>query len=286
MGLKSKLSKMKSFLFDEVDDEKEIKKSSKIKPEKIETKKKEHNDYKTEKEDIIEELFLDDPVKEENTNVEVQSRSQKQKFNFQEFDDDDFMVAKKKPEPLIKKEPKKEKPKEPKRVLYQGSKIKNDNKKFTPSPIISPIYGLLDNEGNMVKKTKEQEKNNDMTFDLVRKKAYGIEDEEDINSEDLKKKTIEEAEKEMNENLSREKKKKEEPVSYDPEEDDDMILPNINFKEIDVDKKISKKKNTIDTKKTNVKAVSVDDEDDDDDTKEQDLFNLIDTMYQKEGDDK
>ena len=278
MGLKSKINKMKSFLFDEVDDEKETKKSIKNKLEKKEPKRIIENDYKEKKEDVIEELFLDEPVKEEKKE-EVYSRSERPKFNFQEFDDDDFMVTKKKPEP--------------KRALYQGSKIKNENKKFTPSPIISPIYGLLDDEGNMVKEKKTKDKKEDVTFDSIRKKAYGvIDDELEDTLDDLKTKTIEQAEKEMKEKLSRQKKKIEEKklqkieVSDEEDDDDDMILPNINFKEIDVDKKISKKKNTIDTKKTNVKAVSVDDEDDDDDTKEQDLFNLIDTMYQKEGDDK
>ena len=57
-----------------------------------------------------------------------------------------------------------------------------------------------------------------------------------------------------------------------------MILPNVNFKEIDVD--VEKEKTSLSRK--NIKE----DDDDDDDTKEQDLFNLIDTMYQnKEGEE-
>ena len=60
-----------------------------------------------------------------------------------------------------------------------------------------------------------------------------------------------------------------------------MILPNVNFKEIDVDEERNKSKKTVNKKK----EVSKVEDDDDDDTKEQDLFNLIDTMYSKEGEE-
>ena len=229
---------------------------------------------------------------------EVHSRSERTdvKFNFQEFDDEDFMVSSKRPEPIIpvKKE-------EPKRVLYQGSKRKEETKKFKPSPIISPIYGLLDEEGNHVKEDesktdKAPSYNDEVSFDEVRKKAYGALDEEIENTmKRLSKKTIEEAEKDMEkeDELSREKKntrvKEEKPVvaSFDDDDDDDdMILPNVNFKEIDVDKEKDKPKHKKNDKKHEEKNItSQDDEDDDDDTKEQDLFNLIDTMYQNKGDE-
>ena len=197
-------------------------------------------------------------------------------FKFPEFDDDDFMINRNesKPEPIIKEKPKPV-------PLYQGSKRKEETKRFRPSPIISPIYGLLDNEGNSIKKDSELNssfKNNDeVTYDDVRKKAYGIVDEELSNTlEKLSSKTIEEAEKEMKErekSLSREKIKSKKEAEDD---EDDMILPNVDFKEIDIDKEVSVKK----TKK------EVEDDDEDEETKEQDLFKLIDTMYDKEGKDE
>lgn len=300
MGLMSKLNKMKSFLFDEEDEDKEVQKKPSKKPAKSEEKilpKKEP--VKIEEDDKIEELYFEDEKENEilNNTSEIKSRTLKteEKFKFPEFDDDDFMVASKKPEPIIpiKKE-------EPRRVLYQGSKRKEETKKFKPSPIISPIYGLLDNQGNMVKEEKKVDKtplyNEEKTFDEVRKKAYGKLDEELENTmKRLSKKTIEEAEQDMmDEKLSRQKKHnvQEEKVSLvatsdetEDDEEDDMILPNVNFKEIDVDKekqKASKKQ----VKKSVKEKIAVEDEDDDDDTKEQDLFNLIDTMYQnKEEDD-
>lgn len=291
MGLKNKLSKIKSFFIDEVEEETEVRP-----PIKKVAKKETKNDYdktmqfEPKKVDKMDDLFFED-VSDVDVSDEIKPRSEKKEkeFSFPEFDDDDFAVSSKKPEPIIQPVRK-----EPKPVpLYQGSKRKEETKKFKPSPIISPIYGLLDEEGNTVKEEKETSLgyNDEVTFDEVRKKAYGkLDDELEDTIKRLSSKTIEEAEKEAEEKeLSRtktkEKKLKEEvkiiSEVQEEDDDDDMILPNVNFKEIDVDKetKKSRKKNVVD------KVDNKDEEDDDDDTKEQDLFNLIDTMYQEEGDE-
>lgn len=274
---------MKSFLFDEEDDEKEVSSHS---FKKTNNKKEKHEEELSNTQEI-EELYFEDvsDKKIEQTNL-IKSRTSKieSEFKFPEFDDDDFMVSKPVKEPVItvKKE-------EPKPILYQGSKRKEETKKFKPSPIISPIYGLLDKDGNKVKgETKKQEKDkysDEVSFDVVRKKAYGIIDNElEDTMKRLNKKTIEEAEKDMEEeekNLSRVSEKTKEIIeekpsiipSYD-EEYDDMLLPNVNFKEIDVDKER--------TKNMTEESKKVIDDDDEEDTKEQDLFNLIDSMYQKE----
>lgn len=294
MGLMNKLNKMKSFLFDEEEEEKEIKKTS-AKKEKIEDKKERIMEDSYEVQDKEEDFIFEDVSEEPVMSTpEVHSRVEKteQKFNFPEFDDDDFMVASKKPEPIIPTMQE-----EPKRILYQGSKRKEETKKFKPSPIISPIYGLLDSEGNSKKDDtyldKSSSYNDEVTFDEVRKKAYGsIDDEIEDTMKRLSTKTIEEAEKEMEnaeKELSREKKKSSKvkesaPIVVDmkneeDDDDDDMILPNVNFKEIDVD--VEKEKTSL-----SKKSIKEEDDDDDDDTKEQDLFNLIDTMYQnKEGEE-
>lgn len=282
MGLKSKLNKMKNFLFDEEEEEVQapVKRVSKKVPKREEEPRKTLEDS-FEKTKEIDSLYLED-VSEAEPKVmpEIKSRVQKEpEFNFPEFNDEDFMVASNKPEPIIKPVAP-----EPKTLLYQGSKRKEETKKFKPSPIISPIYGLLDNEGKKVKKSDSKKdvsvKNNDeMTFDEIRKKAYGNLDLEIENTlKRLSTKTIEEVEREMkktDKELSRTKEKIGKSVKENKivriinEDDDDMILPNINFKEIDVDKERGKKL----TKRVNL------DDDDDDDTKEQDLFNLIDSMY-------
>ncbi len=299
MGLMSKLNKMKSFLFDEEDDEKEIKKPSK-KSLRLDKKEEIVKEPVKENKENIEELYFEDVSEDKNVpEVEIHSRSEKKEtaFNFPEFDDEDFMVASNKPEPII--QPSVREDTTP-RILYQGSKRKEETKKFKPSPIISPIYGLLDNEGNSLKDDSSKEKSNsyndEVSFDEVRKKAYGaMDDEIESTMKRLSKKTIEEAEKEMEKKektLSRENKKaskvkEEKPLvaeieKEDDDDDDDMILPNVNFKEIDVDKeKIKSSKNDL-----SKKVKTTDDDDDDDDTKEQDLFNLIDTMYQNKEDEE
>lgn len=299
MGLRSKLNKMKSFLFDEEDDDREVKKTPKIsikKDIKKEKVKEEQDDFSKTQE--IEELYFED-VSENNVEKtsEIKSRSTKieSEFKFPEFNDDDFMVTRSKPEPIIKPVREEIKP-----VLYQGSKRKEETKKFKPSPIISPIYGLLDKDGNTIQNDSKSHDGSghkeEVSLDVVRKKAYGALDEELENTmKRLSKKTIEEAEKDMEieeKELSRTKQKAKKVEEAKPvvitkddltsdDDDDDMILPNINFKEIDVDKE--RLKNNSKKKETEEKIEKQIDDDDDDDTKEQDLFNLIDSMYQKEG---
>ena len=275
MGLKSKFSKMKSFLFDE-EEEKEVKVKSR--PEKN-IKKERKEDFHTKKIDEVKDFYFEDLSDDYSKNEQIKSRSEikEKEFSFPDFED--FMVATKKPEPIIKEEKKKES----RTVLYQGSKRKEESKKFKPTPIISPIYGLLDDEGNTISDSKKEIISNDeVSLDDIRKKAYGSFDRNlDDTIKNLSSKTIEEAEKEMEEKeLSREKAKKEKKKIVEEEaeeDDDDMILPNVSFKEIDVDKRV--------TKEEKKEKKVVDDDDDDDDTKEQDLFNLIDTMYQKQEDD-
>lgn len=288
MGLKNKLNKMKSFLFDEEDDDykRPSKKSSKVIKEETE-------EFSNTME--IEELYFEDEPAAIKHEEPIKTRLEKNEpeFKFPEFDDDDFVMVKK-PEvlsPVIKEEVKP--------VLYQGSKRKEETKRFKPSPIISPIYGLLDNEGNTVKKDEKSKDSkfikDEVSLEDVRKKAYGNSSHGNLENTltRLSKKTIEEAEKDMEEEekeLRRTKKEvfdlEEDPivVAKEEEENDDMLLPNVNFKEIDVDVEKGKKNSSV---KEEIPLEKYDaEDDDDDDTKEQDLFNLIDSMYQKEGNDE
>lgn len=286
MGLKSKFSKMKSFLFDEEDDDKEVKKAKKS-PFKSDKKLVNNIEEDFSRTTEIEELSFDDVGSSFEESTDIRSRVEKvePEFKFPEFDDDDFMVERPRKEeikPIVKEEPKV--------LLYQGSKRKEEIKKFKPTPMISPVFGLLDKDGNTVpKETKKSEYSikDEVSFDDVRKKAYGSFDEELENTmKRLSKKTIEEAEKDMEEEEKFEKERKKEVLVHEVEkkavidEDDDMVLPNINFKEIDVDmerKKAELKKEEKDILRTEVHNK----EDDDEDTKEQDLFNLLDSIYQK-----
>lgn len=287
MGLKNKFNKMKSFLFDD-EEEKEVPKVSKKVKEKKEIINEELPvsntiDFAEDYSPSIKSNDLDFEDVSDNyapSMPEVKSRSERiekteKDFQFPQFNDEDFYVVPKKEEikPIVKKE-------EPKVALYQGSKRKEEIKKFKPSPFISPVYGLLDNEGNTVKKETSLDSGIDrdeISIDAIRKKAYGsYENDIDDAIENLNSKTLEEAEKEFEtkrKEVSKEKEKnvhivkeiKKESIESNEEDDDDMILPNVNLKEINL----------------NSTSSSLAEDDDDDDTKEQDLFNLIDTMYSK-----
>lgn len=287
MGLKSKLSKMKSFLFDEEEDDKEVKKVKKN-PFKVDKKISNSIEDDFSRTTEIEELSFDDvDTTSFDDAKDIKSRVEKveTEFKFPEFDDDDFMMERPRKEevmPIVKEEPKV--------LLYQGSKRKEEVKKFRPTPMISPVFGLLDEDGNTVpKETKKSEYStkDEVSFDDVRKKAYGSFDEELENTmKRLSKKTIEEAEKDMEEEEKLERESKKEISAHEIKEkaeiddDDDMILPNINFKEIDVD--IERKKTTVKKEEKEIPRVEMESkEDDDEDTKEQDLFNLLDSIYQK-----
>ena len=289
MGLKSKLSKMKNFLFDEEEIEKPEKKKIKKKVEEetdfvIEKPKEKIDRYEDD------DFFFDDVSDNEvEKTIEVKSRMTKEnenEFKFPEFNDDDFMTP-------VREEPRFEpvKKAEVKPILYQGSKRREETKKFKPSPIISPIYGLLDNNGNSLKSDENKKEDlpvksrDEKNYDIIRKKAYGALDNEFENTiSRLSKKTIEEAVSDMEEEeknnqevyfetrTEKDDEKLSKKTIVTDTEEDDMVLPSVNFKEIDIDENCNKKE---------VKEVSLEDEDDED-TKEQDLFNLIDTIYSGE----
>lgn len=97
------------------------------------------------------------------------------------FDVEDFIEEEKVEE--VYEEPKKEE-----KILYGGYEVKNHDKieekdKFRPSPIISPVYGIIHNEPPKEERTNYEKKSLDrlfvdekkpqLDFDTVRQKAYG-----------------------------------------------------------------------------------------------------------------
>ena len=162
MGL---LDKVKNMFIEEVEEEEPIKKE--VIQVKIPSPKIEKVEEVVEKEETIE------PKKEE-------------KFVFPVyFDDKDF-------EKIEKVEPKEEKVVPikpivtPKREAYGVKKEEKAEKKiFKPTPIISPVYGVLDKNyhkddisSKKKPKTIEYRDNNIVDIDDVRRKAYGtLEDE-------------------------------------------------------------------------------------------------------------
>lgn len=108
------------------------------------------------------------------------------------FDDKDFDdLEKPKPKEIKKEEIKREELKPLKSEPYKGAKVNvppEPKKIFTPSPIISPVYGILDKnyrKDDIVTKTETARhtsiyKKEHLTIDDIRNKAYGtLEDEID-----------------------------------------------------------------------------------------------------------
>ena len=207
-------------------------------------------------------------------------------FNFPAFDEDEFENTLPKPKPKVVREYPEERKKRPEiikhdyRIFEKERDVRNnDRKKFKPSPIISPVYGILDKDyhpDDIMPKVKEDaiKRPSRLDVDVVRKKAFGSL-EEDI------KDTIDQPEEiELKKPYELEipeikEKTLEELLEDSAEEtiivDEDLELEN-NIKEIEdeLDKIDEEDDLILDDK---IKEPS------DDDTLEQDLFELIDSMY-------
>lgn len=222
------------------------------------------------------------------------------------------------------------------RVNLSSTSISSDKKPFTPSPVISPVYGILDKnykKTDIVDKkdadftrseklsrvdTKEYGNNLDANLDMVRKKAYGLDEiieEKELKDDDLFKEITVDTDLSVPESNDvkleipelDEEVEIEDNVFEEENENDltDLILEDV--KEVqpqrevkenrparvaaaleDLEKTstlqilddIEKELNAIKPiSKTNV--VEEVEEDEDEDTLENDLFNLIDSMYEE-----
>lgn len=129
----------------------------------IDTAEKETWEQKDEKKEVISTR-----VKEKE---DIAPSKKDDKFTFPVFfDDKDFDVIEKKEEP---KPEKKAKP-------YQGSAIeipRESKKIFKPTPVISPVYGVLDKnykkEDIVSKEDYSSSSDKGISIDDIRKKAYG-----------------------------------------------------------------------------------------------------------------
>ncbi len=181
---------------------------------------------------------------------------EEEKFTFPVFfDDDDFDTLDKKVE---KKEERKVEP-------YGGKKkeIKKEDtsKKFKPTPIISPIYGVLDKNykkediTNKINKTSSSRSHKEMTIDDLRKKAYGtLEDDLEsglLNDTAYDKPAVFREETDMFDDLSM--------------FEDDFLTPPYETRSANTEENMVKQE-----LEKNV-----------DEKAETDLFNLIDSMYEK-----
>ena len=258
-------SKLKNIFYDEeyIDEpEAEIKKVDKVVKKEVEEAKPRVEEIKITREE----------PKSSNDFSERELFRSERTFNFTEFDDDEELPPRRNvlsPEPKVAK-----------RVEVQKPAIPEQPKIFKPSPIISPIYGILDKDykkdevvSKPVREEKPVIKDSATTYDTVRRKAYGtLEDELEDTLNSMNKLTPEAISNEVN-----------------------KIDESVN----ELDKTTNKIEDLISKIESTTSDVSVgeledkmelehfDDEDDEpvsdktmtNSTLEHDLFNLIDSMY-------
>ena len=277
------LNKLKNIFYDEeyVDEpEAEIKKVDKVvKKEKEVEEKPKVEEIKITREEPkreVEEVkrVVEEPKRDNNFSERELFRSERT-FNFTEFDDEEVDLPPRRsvlnPEPKVTK-----------RQEVQKPAIPEQPKIFKPSPVISPIYGILDKDykrEEVVTKTIKKEepviKDSASTYDTVRRKAYGtLEDELEDTLNSMNKLTPEVISSEINKidesvnELDKKTSKIEDIISKIEsttsevsvgELEDKMELEN--FEDTD-------EENNSENDKTMTNS-----------TLEHDLFNLIDSMY-------
>lgn len=179
MGL---FSKIKDLLVDdeEVYETKEVEVEEKEEEHKLPTFMRNKIEKEEEEKKILEEKTQKkEPIKENIPEV----KKEEKKFPF-EFDDDDFVEPTRFSRVTVQKEKVVEKIVEPQPQPivkpYGNKKELEKPKKFRPTPVISPVYGVLDKNyktDEVVSKEEDsyaiQRSSKKVDFEAVRKKAYG-----------------------------------------------------------------------------------------------------------------
>jgi hypothetical protein len=296
MGL---LNKIKGILFEEVEEDEVVStpKSEEKKPiaEKIEPQRKVEEPVEK---SVPKVTALVKETKTENLNERDLFKSDNISPFF-DFDEEEFsnMSRVQKPKTTNVMEYERKKRVEKRYDMGNFSKIERtevvEKKKFKPSPIISPVYGILneDYKPEDIKSKTDNVVNTGLDFNSVRKKAFGEE-------------TLGEPEATYYEESVTVKVKENEEEKQQKVKTIDELLEDTSDVTIDVDEKNSvEDKNDIkatdevadyeridkdleevtakcDVNKTEMRKVE------DDDTLENDLFDLIDSMYdnREEGD--
>ena len=317
------LDKLKNALFEEeyveVEEKKEVKKEPKKKEKPI-AKKIIIDEPKEKKHSPKEDLIIEEELKVNKNDSATSNKD----FKFKAILDEDFIELeekKEKPLPKVQEKPKEVKPEyKETRPLYQGEKkgkekslygnnpdkeIKvheyggaskqREKKEFHPSPIISPIYGVLDQnykKDDIVTKKEvritSSYKSKNIDVDSVREKAYGNSD--DIFEEELTSNKSKEVEESKEKDLPNEETEiKEEDSLLDISSDNTPSVAKVTMGdaeeyysdlglEYNIDyKDVSHEKAT--GRRTDLKKFDEEETVKDDTSIEDNLFDLIDSMY-------
>ena len=185
MGLLSKVKGM--FIYEDEDEKDEIKKE--IIQVKIPTPERVKDDIEEDNNDLEMEKTKEIPIEKEKQSIEVKKSNDIGRFDPNYFDDNDFnTVEEKKVEPEIVKQEYKytrtETTIKPTGTAYSGRK-ENQKSSFTPTPIISPVYGVLDKNykkeeiTSKKRPTKIYSQFDKIDVDDIRNKAFGTYEDDD-----------------------------------------------------------------------------------------------------------
>lgn len=242
-------------------------------------------------EEVIEEV----PIKKEVMQVEIPAPKieeeiepkKEEKFVFPVyFDDKDFDTIAPKKEEIKKEEPKKE--------IYKGSspssvtKTVKKDKKFVPSPVISPVYGVLNKNYQKdeivskptVSRSDYYRPRKELSLDDVRKKAFGTLEDELENSL-FQDDPIYMEKEEIDYFDEMEQESKIETIEENEAKEDTITIMENKI----IDDFINEKPDTSLEDNMTLEALNRITEEEDLKITESDLFNLIDSMYDK-GDDE
>lgn len=295
MGL---LNKIKGILFEEIEDDEEVSTSKKEKKEdtkpiaeKIEPQKRYEEPVEKVAPKPTQQVFQEPKL--DNVNERDLFKSDNS-FSFPDFDEEEFtnMSRVSKPKATTNVLEYERKKKTEKRYdMGRFEKIERtevvEKKKFKPSPIISPVYGILneDYKPEDIKNKSEVSSTNNLDFNSVRKKAFGEEKEPTTT---LYEETVTVKLKEDEE----EKKQKVKTIDELLEDTSDITIP-VNDDDNHENEKLVEKPEVVndplDYEKVDedLEELSLKNEEnkneskqiEEDDTLENDLFDLIDSMY-------
>ena len=299
MGL---VSKLKNILFEEEEVEipviekkekkqPEIVREYKELPKKEEVKVTNYQNYQD-----LEPVIREEKRMEENTRYNSSSESVSEReifksektFNFPAFDEEEFehFVPQKRTTNVMEHERKKiEKKAEYKpdyRNDYKRPEEPKEVKKFKPSPIISPVYGILDKNYTPDEITTRSEvmPTRSLDVDTVRRKAFGAKEEKNIEKIDIQEEEVI-VDKTLAEKLEKArtidellKDSSDEVIDIHEDIDDENFESFSPMEQLD-DVLDERGSDTLE-QKSNLE----------DDTLENDLFDLIDSMYENREEDK
>lgn len=207
-----------------------------------------------------------------------------QTFNFPSFDEEEFenMAPRPRETNVMEYERKKQEKKQERIKQEKKIEVRQETPKFKPSPIISPVYGILDKNYTPEDITTRRDLGiaRALDVDSVRKKAFGTLEKEKV--EERHEEVVIEDDKILEERL--EKARTIDELLNDSSDDiitlDDLeedILPNNN----DIEEEDLTYSNDVEPKEV---IEPKKEEKPEEDTLESDLFDLIDSMYENRED--